>query len=74
MVATAMAKKRESCTYSTTKLDSEVLPLARAAASLNGKRIQEWLSDLANEAAARTLNRDPIVRREPPPRRPKDAD
>lgn len=75
-VALAMAKdkpeKPKYCTYSTVKLDSEVLLKARAASSLKGRRLQEWLSDLANEAAAQELGHKPIVRRRPPPRRPEE--
>lgn len=56
------------CSYSTAKVDSEVLNAAKAAALLSGKSFQEWLSDVANDAAAKELNRKPIKRKPPKPR------
>lgn len=68
-----MTKKSETqfCTYASVKIDDEINPLVRAAAALVGKSTQEFLSDVANEAAARVLKRDPIKRRPPEPRKPK---
>ena len=70
-----MAKKPTTpfCTYVGAKLDDEVHPLAHAAAVLSGLSLQDWLSDVANEAAARVLKREPIKRRPPEPktRKPK---
>lgn len=61
------------CTYAGVKLDDEVHPLAHAAAVLSGKALQDWLSDVANAAAAQVLKREPIKRRPPEPktRKPK---
>ena len=66
MVATIMAKKETEqphCTYASVKIDDKILPIAKAASSLQGKSVQEWLSDLANQAASKFLGRDPIIRR-----------
>jgi hypothetical protein len=72
-VATIMSKESiEYCRYSVVKIDSEVLPLVRAAASLEHKTLQEWLSDLANDAAARRTHEKPIKRKPPKPRAPRD--
>lgn len=67
-----MAKPEpDYCTYAVVKLDDQIVPLAKAAASIVGKKFQDWLSDLANEAAAKVLRLKPIVRRKPKPREPK---
>lgn len=76
-VANPMSEKPvEFCRYSTTKIDSAVIGPAKAAALLDGKTFQEWLSDLANEESARQLKRKPVHRKPPPPRankpRPRD--
>jgi hypothetical protein len=66
-----MAKKHptEFCTYVGTKIDDEVYPLARAAAALSGNvTVQEFISTVVNDAAAKVLNRDPIKRRPPEPK------
>lgn len=54
--------------YSTMKVDVEVLPLAGAAAKLDGKRVQDWVSDLINVHASKVLKRKPITRKPPKPR------
>lgn len=57
------------CTYVNTRIDDEVLPLARAAAALSGDvTVQEFISEAVNQAAARVLNRKPVKRRPPPPK------
>lgn len=53
----------EWCRYSACKLDSQVLPVAKAAAALREQDVQEWLSDIANRESAKELNRKPIKRR-----------
>jgi len=69
-----MAKKNQKtapiyCEYAGTRIDSELLPLARAAAALSDDvSTQEFISDAVNEVAARVLGREPIKRRPPPPR------
>lgn len=67
MVAT-MTEKQSFCRYSPVKLDADILPLAKAAAALAGKTVQEWLSDVANESASGALSRKP-VKRLPPKKR-----
>lgn len=65
---------QEYCRYSMTKIDSEVLSRARAAAELDGKTLQDWISDVINEASADVVKRDPIKRKSNPPhpkKRPK---
>jgi hypothetical protein len=64
--ATLMAE-RQHCSYSSVKLDSDILPSVKAAAALSRQSIQDWLSDLANEAAAKRLGSKPIKRLPPPP-------
>ena len=66
-VATVM--ESEYCTYANCKLDTQVLRLVKAAASLADQTIQDWLSDVANKEASKELGRKPIVRRESPPRK-----
>jgi len=55
--------KSEHVTYSPCKIDSQVLPLAKAAAALALMPVQEWLSNIVNEAAAKQLGMKPIKRR-----------
>lgn len=55
--------------YTGTKIDVEVLRLVRAAAALEGIRMQDWLSDVANEAASKVLGRKPLKRK---PVKPKE--
>jgi hypothetical protein len=69
-----MAKTPEKfCTYAGVKIDDQIHPLAHAAAVLSGQALQDWLSDVANQAAALVLKREPVKRRPPEPksRRPK---
>jgi hypothetical protein len=70
LVATPMTepKKPEYCRYAAAKVDAELVNLAHAAARLEGKTFQEWLSDLVNESAAKALGRRPIKRKPPKPR------
>jgi uncharacterized protein (DUF1778 family) len=57
------------CTYVNTRIDDEVLPLARAAAALSGDvTVQEFISDAVNQVASRILARKPIARRPAPPK------
>lgn len=58
----------EGCPYSVVKIDSDILPLAKAVALLENKPLPEWLSDIVNDAAAKELNRKPIKRKPPKPR------
>ena len=53
------------CTYVSVKIDDQILPLAKAAAALDGQSVQDWLSDLANAAASKRLRQKPIERRQP---------
>lgn len=55
------------CTYRATKIDDDVLPLVIAAAALARMTAQDYLSDVANEAASKALGRPPVERRTPPP-------
>jgi hypothetical protein len=75
LVAEPMSDKKkpvEFCTYISTKIDDQVLPLVGAAASLEGMSVQDYLSDIANEAASRRLGYKPVKRRPTAPRkRPK---
>jgi len=69
--APTMAEDTDHCTYTGTKIDDAVLPLAKAAAALSGDvTVQEFISNVVNEAAAKVLARKPIKRR-PPPDKPK---
>jgi hypothetical protein len=61
----------EYCTYTSVKLDSALINLAKMAAADHGKPIQEWLSDAVNETASRQVGRKPIKRRPPRPRPPR---
>lgn len=65
-----MAKKPKAgyCVYTSTRIDDDILPLARAAAALSGDiTTQEFISDAVNEVASRILNRPPIKRKPPAP-------
>lgn len=54
---------QELCTYTSVKVDDQVLPLAKAAAALAGQKVQDWISDFLNEAAAKALGKKSIKRR-----------
>lgn len=60
-------EKQRYAEYVTTKLDVQVMRLVRAAAALDNKSVQDWLSDLANEPAARRCGEKPVKRLPPPP-------
>lgn len=72
-------EKQDVCTYTGTKIDDAVLPLARAAAALSGDiTVQEFISEAVNQVASKVLNRKPIKRRPAPtkphsPGRPKGS-
>lgn len=61
------------CHYASLKVDTEVLLLVRLAAAhasrKAGKQIkmQDWASDVLNEAAAKLTGEDPVKRKPPPP-------
>ncbi|MDE2102266.1 MAG: hypothetical protein KGL39_33785 [Patescibacteria group bacterium] len=61
-------KPTEYCRYTTVKIDSEVARMAKAAALVDGKTIQEWVSDHLNDLSAQVLGREPIKRKPPKPR------
>ncbi len=61
-------KKPVFCEYVSTKIDSDVLPSAKAAAAIAKQSVMDWLSDVANAAAAEQLGHEPIERK---PNRPK---
>ena len=65
--------RTEYVSYSPCKIDSQVLPLAKAAAALKSIHVQEWLSNIVNEAAAKELGMKPIKRRAVRPKPPTDA-
>lgn len=68
-VATVMKdKKAEYVRYVATKLDGDILHLVKAAAAMERKNVQDWLSDIANAAAAERLNVPPVKRKPPKPR------
>lgn len=62
-------KKSEFAEYDSVKLDNEVHPFARAAAAILGISTQEFISNAVNEAAAKVLNRTPVKRRPPKPKK-----
>lgn len=66
-VLTPMAA-REFCTYSTIKIDSELLPLLKGVAGFRKTSTQELASDILNEWLAKELDRKPLKRRTPKPR------
>lgn len=67
-VAFAMAETSEFCNYTTTKVDDEVLPLVKAAAALTGLKVQEFVSNVLNDAASKAIGRKPIKRKPPRPK------
>lgn len=67
-VANAVEKTPQYCKYATVKVDEELLFLLKAAAALDKKSTQEWLSDLVNEAAAKRTGEKPVKRKPPKPR------
>lgn len=69
LLAPPMPKETKHATYDSVKLDDEVHPLARAAAALQQISTQEFISNAVNEAAAKVLNRTPIKRRPPKPKK-----
>lgn len=72
MFPVAAVMDSEFCTYANCKVDSQVLRLVKAAASLADQTIQDWLSDVANREASKQLNRKPIIRRTSPPKKSDD--
>jgi hypothetical protein len=66
-------KKPEYCTYTSVKLDSELIRPAKGVALLLNTTLQEWLSDLVNDAVSEFTGKPPAKRRKaPPPGRPPD--
>ena len=66
MVAAAFPmteKNSDFCEYTSTRVDSDVLKLVKAAAALDGKRIQDWISDAVNDVAAKRLKIPPVKRK-----------
>jgi hypothetical protein len=53
----------ETCTYVSMKVDDQILPLAKAAGALQGQTVQEYASDVLNDAASKALGRKPLKRR-----------
>lgn len=56
-------KQENFCTYTSVKIDDEVLRRVKAAAGLDGKSVQDWLSDVANVAASKSLGKKALTRR-----------
>ena len=70
-VLPAMAEAKADsayCTYSTIKIDSELLSLLKGLAGFRKTSTQELASDVLNEWIAKELKRKPIARRPPKPR------
>ncbi len=70
-VAPMTEKKKavvEYCVYTSTKIDDQVMPLVRIAAIDKGMAVQDYISDVMNEIAARDAGRKPVKRRPPMPR------
>ncbi len=68
-VAAAMTEKKpEYSKYGSVKADVEVLRVVKAAASLDNKTVQEWVSDALNDASAKAVGRKPIKRKPPQPK------
>jgi uncharacterized protein (DUF1778 family) len=68
LVATPMADTADPgppCTYVSMKVDDQVLPLVKAAAALAGQSVQDYASDILNQAASQALGRKPVKRRTP---------
>ena len=61
------------CQYTGTKIDVDILRIVRAAAALEGMRMQDWLSDVANKAASDVLGRKAIKRKPIKPREPEES-
>lgn len=72
LVAEAMTEETsedEYARYATCKVDVDVLAICKAAAALDRKKLQEWISDHLNLIASKELGRKPVKRLPPPPRR-----
>lgn len=65
---TMSKEKAEYARYTTTKVDVDIMHLVKAAAALDKQNVQDWLSDLANAAAAKRLGQPPVKRKPPKPR------
>lgn len=67
------SEKKEHAVYVATKIDADVMRRVKAAAALDGRTVQEWLSDVANGASSEAINLPPIKRKPQPPhpKRPK---
>lgn len=53
--------------YAPAKIDVDVYLVARAAAAINGQRVYDWLSDLANIEGSKAISKPPLKRKPPPP-------
>ena len=75
-VAATMTKPQPEeenyCTYTSVKIDDEVARRVRGAAGVAGESVQDWVSDVLNDAAAKILGLKKIQRRKV--RRPKTGD
>lgn len=70
-VATVAEKDTEYCVYVTMKIDRDVLPFIKGAAGVERKTVQEYASDVLNEAAAKKLGQKPVKRKPPEPKKTK---
>lgn len=68
-VANPMATKKDGpyCTYSSVKIDSDLIKPLKLAAVQNDRSIQEFLSDLVNSALSGKKDGHVIVRKQSPP-------
>lgn len=55
--------KAETVEYVSVKIDKEVYKVAKAAAALEGKDIQDYLSDVMNVVASKALGHKPVRRK-----------
>lgn len=72
--AAVMSKaKPEYCRYRSGKFDVALTFRIKAAAALQGKSVQEYMSDALNADSARVVKEEPLKRLPPPPRPPRES-
>lgn len=74
MACGVLEMAEEYCVYASVKMDVALINLAKQAAAKSGKSIQEWLSDVVNDAASRQVRERPVKRLPPRPRKKADRE
>lgn len=61
--------EKNYCTYTSLKVDDQLMPEIKAAAAFDSLSVQELVSNILNEYIAKRFKHPKINRRSPPPRK-----